>query len=304
MQTEWGRDERTDWPNSKPVYTIVLLILSVAAGAGVEYVRALRVWTPLERHYLLTYIGTEIAATVRQNGSYTLLELLMRKGSRLALASEVVLVVTANGEKTFALTSEAVKQGALRLEWHRALYENAKLHAFLGDWIYHDQTLFDLARPALWTAPIVFLVGVWPATWMERKRIRALRYGRKLRGPDLITVAQFNWRHRRSRGIGFGNADRTALQRILALNSKLHIPLIKENRHFEIMGDTGAGRSRNISQRRTSEEQGRRRSPRTRREKESWNCHAKQCRSGIARWRKRSAINRSALSKRRRSEER
>ena len=113
MQTEWGRDERTDWPNSKPVYTIVLLILSVAAGAGVEYVRALRVWTPLERHYLLTYIGTEIAATVRQNGSYTLLELLTRKGSRLALDSEVVPVVTANGEKTFALTSEAVKQGAL-----------------------------------------------------------------------------------------------------------------------------------------------------------------------------------------------
>src|SRR6266446_6163415 len=49
---------------------------------------------------------------------------------------------------------------------------------------------------------------------------------------DLITVAQFNWRHRRSRGIGFGNEDRTALERMLGLNKKLHIPLIKENRHF------------------------------------------------------------------------
>ena len=93
MRTEWGRDERTDWPSSKPVHTIALLILSVAAGAGVECVRFLRVWTPLERHYLLTYIGTRIAGTVRQNGRYTLLEVVTRKGSRLALDSETVPVV-------------------------------------------------------------------------------------------------------------------------------------------------------------------------------------------------------------------
>src|SRR6266478_3585409 len=184
MRTEWGRDERTDWPSSKPVYTIALLILSVAAGAGVECVRYLRDWTPHERHYLLTYVGTEIAGTVRQNGWYALLEVVTRKGSRLAPDSEVVSVVTDNGEKTFALTTEAVKQGALRLEWRRAHYENAKLHAFLGDWIYHDQKLFDLARPALWTAPIVFLVGLWPATWMERKRIKVLRHGNQVGRPD------------------------------------------------------------------------------------------------------------------------
>ena len=167
MRTEWGRDERTDWPSSKPVYTIALLILSVVAGSGVECVRFLRVWTPLERHYLLTYVGTEIAGIVRQNGWYSLLEVVTRKGNHLALDSEVVPVVTDSGEKTFALTSEAVKQGALRLELQRGLYDNAKLHSFLGEWIYHDQTLFDLARPALWTAPIVFLVGVWPAMSMS-----------------------------------------------------------------------------------------------------------------------------------------
>ena len=66
MRTEWGRDERTDWPSSKPVYTIALLILSLAAGAGVEYVRFLRAWRPLERQYLLAYVGTEIAGIVRR----------------------------------------------------------------------------------------------------------------------------------------------------------------------------------------------------------------------------------------------
>ncbi len=84
MRTEWGRDERTDWPSSKPVYTIALLILSVAAGAGVECVRYLRDWTPLERQYLLAYVGTEVAGTVRQNARYTLLEVVTQRGSRLA----------------------------------------------------------------------------------------------------------------------------------------------------------------------------------------------------------------------------
>jgi type IV secretory pathway TraG/TraD family ATPase VirD4 len=248
MRTEWGRDERTDWPSTKPVYTIVLLICSVLAGVGVGCSRYLWVWTPLQRHYFLTYVGTEIAGAVRQNGRYTLLELVARKGSRLALDSEVVPAVTDSGQKTFSLTDDAAEQGALRLEWQRDLYDNSKLHAFLRYWIYQDQTLFDLARPALWAMSLMFLVGLGPATWMERKRVRVLRYGRKLRGPDLISVAQFNWKHRRSKGIGFENEERTAFERLFGLNRKLHIPLIKENRHFEIMGDTATGKTQLIIQ--------------------------------------------------------
>ncbi len=248
MRTEWGRDERTDWPSIRPVYTIALLICSVLTGMGVGYARYMWLWTPLQRHYLLTYVGTQIAGAIRQSGRYTLLEVVTHKGSRLALDSEVVPVVKDSGQKAFSLTQDAAKQGALRLEWQRDLYDNAKLHGFLGYWVYQDQTLFDLARPALWTISLVFLVGLGPATWMEQKRMRALRYGRKLRGPDLITVAQFNWKHRRSKGIGFGNEERTAFERLFSLNRKLHIPLIKENRHFEIMGDTATGKTQLIVQ--------------------------------------------------------
>jgi len=247
MRTDWGRAESTGWPSSKPVYTIGLLVVSLLAVAGIGYYRYRRVWTPLERHYLPAYLGTQIAGAVRQNGSYTLLELVTRKGSRLALDSEVAPVVTDSGERTFALTDEVRKQGALRLEGQRGLYDNAKLHGFLGYWIYQGLTLSDLARPALWGGLIVFLAGLWPTTRMEQKRVRVLRYGRKLRGPELMTVSQFNRKHR-SRGIGFGNEDRTALERMLGLNKKLHVPLNKENRHFEVMGDTATGKTQLIIQ--------------------------------------------------------
>jgi len=253
MRTIWGRDERADWPSSRPVYTIALLICSVLAGTGFGCARYLWVWTPLQRHYLSTYAGTQIAGAIRQNGWYTLLELVTRKANRLALDSEVVPVMTDNGEKTFALTNEAVKQGALRLEWRRALYDNKKLHAFLSYWIYQDQTLFDLARPALWAMLTVLGVGLWPVIWLEQKRIKELRYGRKLRGPDLMSVAKFNWTqrywlHPRSKGVGFANEDRSAFQRLLGWNKKLYVPRIKENRHFEITGDTASGKTQLIIQ--------------------------------------------------------
>jgi hypothetical protein len=72
-----------------------------------------------------------------------------RKGTRIALDNEVVPFVTEKDESTFTLTEEAIKIGDLRLEWQRARYDNANLHEFLGHWIYNDQSLTDLAKPAL-----------------------------------------------------------------------------------------------------------------------------------------------------------
>lgn len=68
---------------------------------------------------------------------------------RMALDNEVEPFVTENGEGTFMLTEEAIKVGDLNLEWQRARYDNAKLHEFLGHWIYQDQTFTDLARMSL-----------------------------------------------------------------------------------------------------------------------------------------------------------
>src|SRR6266853_1027376 len=62
-------------------------------------------------------------------------------------------------------------------------------------------------------------------------------------------------------------------------------------------------RSRNISQRRTSEEQAPHKSRRTRREKESSNSHTKRCSSDTKKWLPSLAINQSGLLKRHGSKE-
>ncbi len=106
MRTKWGRGKRTGGPSIQPVYTYVLVLLSILATLGAQGFRYTRVWTPLERHYLAAYLVSQIAGVVRDNGWYTLLQVVTRKGSRLALDSDVVPAVTESGDNTFALTEK------------------------------------------------------------------------------------------------------------------------------------------------------------------------------------------------------
>jgi hypothetical protein len=228
MRMEWGRARSRVGPSIQPVYTYVLVLLSIVATLGVQGFRHERVWTPLERHYFGAYSVSQIAGVVRDNGWYTLLQIVTRKGSRLALDSDVVPVVAESGENTFALTEEALKHGAMRLEFRRTYCNNSEMHAYLGNWIYQNQTFMDLVRPALWAGLVLFFAGLLPATYLDRKRFIGLRYGKKPSGPNLMNVAKHNPTHR-FRGFGLVNGKRTMLDRLLSLHKKLPVPLAKES---------------------------------------------------------------------------
>jgi hypothetical protein len=236
MRMEWSRAKSTAAPSTQPVYTYVLVLLSIVATLGIQGFCYERVWTPLERHYFVAYSASQIASVVRDNGWYTLLQVVTRKGSRLALDSDVVLTVTKRGKNTFALTQEALKHGAMRLELHRTYCNNSEMYAYLGSWIYHNQTPMDLVRPALWTGLVLFFAGLLPATFLDRKRSIALRYGKRPRGPDLMNVAKGNPK-RGFQGFGVMNEKRTMLDRMLGLHKKVPVPLCKENPHVMVTAE-------------------------------------------------------------------
>lgn len=233
---KWGRGERTGGPTIRPVYTYALVLISFIATLGIQGFRYKRVWTPLERHYFPDYLGSQIVGVVRDNGWYTLLQVVTRKGSRLALDSDVVLTVTESGENSFALTKEALKHGALRLESHHGHYNNAEMHAFLGNLIYHNQTPMDLFRPALWAGLVLFFAGLLPATHLDHSRSSTLRYGRRLTRPDSMNVPQLN-RRQGFRWTGLVNGYRAVLDRMLGLKMKLPVPLDKDNPHVVLTGE-------------------------------------------------------------------
>jgi hypothetical protein len=228
MRMEWGRAKSRVGPSIQPVYTYVLMLLSIVATLGAQGFRYERVWTPLERHYFGAYSVSQIAGVVRDNGRYTLLQIVTRKGSRLALDSDVVPAVAERGENTFALTDQAMKHGAIRLEFHRGYYDNSEMHAYLGNWIYQNQDFMDLVRPALGAGLVVFFAGLLPATYLDRKRFIAQRHGKTPSGRDLMNVAKPDPRHR-FRGFGLVNEKRTMLDRLFSLHKKLPVPPRKEN---------------------------------------------------------------------------
>jgi len=233
---KWGRGARTGGPSIRPVYTYALVLISFIAAVGIQGFRYKRVWTPLERHYFPDYLGSQIVGAVRDNGWYTLLQVVTRKGSRLALDSDVVVTVTESGENSFALTKEALRHGALRLESHHGHYNNAEMHAFLGNLIYHNQTPMDLFRPALWAGLVLFFAGMLPATYLDRKRSSRLRYGMRLTRPDSMNGAQHKLRHR-FRGISLVNRRRAVLDRMLGLNKKLPVPPGKDSPRVLLMAE-------------------------------------------------------------------
>lgn len=244
MSREWGRNQYAGaWPNPKSAWTISTLFLAALSVAAICAYRYAYDLTPLQRFYLKTYIrsGLRTEINLSKTGRYVLLNVMDRKGSRMALDEEVMPVTTASGEATFALTDEAVRMGDRQLIFQQGQYNSAKLHEFLGHWIYRDQTFTDFLRPGLWGGLGVFFVGLLVAIPKDAARARARKEGRRLKGPELVTVRQFN-RRNRSDGVGF-EQKQTLLQRVFGKVQTLRLPRAIEPSHILIMGDTGTGKS-------------------------------------------------------------
>jgi hypothetical protein len=180
---------------------LAVLALACTSAFGIGAYRYARIWTPLQRQYLASYVWSAVAITGR--GSYTLLTIDDRTERRTALDADVVPVVPAPGGDALALSATAVSHGAVRLAWQRGEYDHAALHAFLRRGIYQDQRLLDLARPALWGALAILVAALVPAISDEIPRAvtrRAARsaWERSARGSNHVWRA---WRrhlvHRR-----------------------------------------------------------------------------------------------------------
>ncbi len=248
MSEQWGRlDGAGTWPRPKPVWTLGLLLMAITIGAAVGAYRYATAWTPLQRLYLSPYVRSACASALAfKHAHYRLLQVVDRHGNRLALDEEVTPVTTATGDATFALTDVAVQAGDLRLVWQDAVYDHAKLHDLMYQWIYRDQGLSDLAMPAGQVALVVFGLGLIVTIPRDTARARARRHGRRVKGPELVTAGRFN-RRTRADGIGFLQVP-SLVARVLRRRPSIRVPRAIESSHLLIMGDSGTGKSALIRQ--------------------------------------------------------
>ena len=249
--SNWGRKQYQTWPSRRPVWTLCALFVAVLLFAWTVAFEYRQNWSSLERFYLPVYAKTWLRGLLsKAQAQYRLIDVMDRKRhQRLALDDEVEASMNAAGETEYSLTEEAQRRGMVRLAWHDEVFIDRGLHEYLGHWIYHDQTVWDYVKAPAYAALSVFILLLLFTLPRDRQRALVLKHGRRLRGPELVTTAQFNGRHKAD-GIALLNAERTPLERLLRKDTSrwVRIPRQGEATHFLVMGDSGTGKSAAIRQ--------------------------------------------------------
>jgi len=232
-----GRGEYRGWPTRWPVSSLGALVIAGVVGIGIFTYRNVEMWTPLQRWYWNQYLNTQMFPT-RDNGprgNYRMLAKVDSHGKqRMAVDADVVLGPQQGWPPfPFALTPQARQAGAVALKVDTVHYSSQQMHQMLADWIYEGQSPDDLIRPAWVGALGIFVLGLVMAIPRDRARVRMLEHGRRLKGPQMVTVKEFNQRSG-GNGIGFATTKR---------KETLAIPRSFESSHVMIMGDSGAGKS-------------------------------------------------------------
>ena len=243
-KTPWGRKETIIWPRHVPVHTYglafaVLVLTFVAVCVRIHLAPA------LQRYYLPLFERTSAigAFTASHRSTYQMLFVSGRKASlRPAISGDVVLGRTPEpGGKPLplALSTQAQQRGySLLFRGLKRSYVDARLRDFLKEVAYGGSSLFGFFRPPLVGGLILFVLVLPFTVRMDVERQKRLRYGRRLKGPEMLTPRQFN-RAVRGDGIGFKTDG---------MKDMLRIPLRAEAQHMQVIGDTGAGKSALLSQ--------------------------------------------------------
>jgi hypothetical protein len=219
---------RTKWPFS----TVGALFLAGAAGIITWFFLNAAIFTPLQRYYWDEYMNTEMYQGAR--GDYRLLQVVDRRGNhRIAVDSDVVPAAVHGPQLIpFVLATQARNSGAVDLAVDTVHYGTSQMHQVLATSVYDGRSVTVLSLPAWGTGLGVFVFCIFLSRRSRRGR-RALEDGQRLKGPQMVTVTEFNqWSG--ADGVGFLTTHK---------NEVFRIPASFESSHLMIMGDSGAGKS-------------------------------------------------------------
>jgi len=133
-----------------------------------------------------------------------------------------------------ALSDDARERGySLLFRAPARSYVDARFSVYLRGMVYSGTTLLGFFQPPIIGGAILFLILLPIALLKDVQRQKQLKYGRRLKGPEMLTPQQFN-KTVKGDGVGFKTND---------MKPMLRIPLRAEAQHMQIIGDTGAGKS-------------------------------------------------------------
>ncbi len=240
---KWGRTETIIWPPRSPIYTYGAIFLACIAAGLFVYLRFSFALTPLQQFYLPHYLKTEVAGVMRKTSKYQLLAVADARG-RVHLAGENEVqpgktIVPAGKPLAMELTPAARAAGTeILYRTAPTVYGNQALHEYLKHDIYAGREPFAIFRWQLLFGLIALAVQLPFSIPKDIRRRKEMKYGRRLRGPLLLSPKEFN---RTLQGDGIGI-------KVDGLKEMLRIPARAESQHLQIIGDSGAGKTTIIFQ--------------------------------------------------------
>ncbi len=246
---EWGRKQYSKpWPSRAHVWTWGAFFLSCLLFVFAVWLDGERNWTAAERLYLSDYLKSGARSKLpAAKARYTLLEGVTAKGEQvLVTGDEIEAVKGQDGRYGYVLSDEGTQAGLVRLQWTTGVYNDRGLHGLMGSYVYGNQTLWDFVkRPVLWSVAF-FVVLLFVAVPRDRARRMVWKFGRRLRGPELATTAEFNEKLGRKKwfmtyfpdGIALVNLERTWFDSLLRRDRGrwVRVPREREAMHFLIVG--------------------------------------------------------------------
>ncbi len=238
-KTTWGRKETIIWPQHRPIYTYSTIFAAIILTLLFLYGRLRFIGTPLQRFYMPVYVRTSIFGSFSKThrSEYRMLFLTGRGDKPTpAMIDDVVHGQTMEpGGRIIplALSPSALQHGDdLLFRGPLRSYVDARLSDYLKVAVYRDDLSAIVKIPLLCGAGI-FLILLPLAVTKDVKRQKALKYGRRLKGPEKLTPQEFN-EMVMGDGVGFKTDD---------MKEMIRIPARAEAQHMQFIGDTGAGKS-------------------------------------------------------------
>lgn len=242
-KTEWGRKESIIWPSRRPVFSLGWFVVTLALTAAFLWLAYARAFTPFQQFYLPVYLKSAITETFRPEGKYRVLLMAdSKKRIYYARAQDVMSGSTPQSNAKplpLALSNSARAAGMVYLfRSAPTTYNSRSLHNWLRLQVYGGESPLPIFKWPIIAGILVFILPL--PYWIGRdiQRRKQIKYGRRLRGPILVSPRAFN-RLVRGDGVGFNVSWR---------GQPLRIPRTAEDRHIEIIGDTGSGKTTLIMQ--------------------------------------------------------
>lgn len=254
MPTEWGRKETAVWPPHSPIYSygaILAALLCTSVGIWLCFLGQ----TALEQFYTPAYFRSALGAPFGKQDRFRLLYVGDgHQMGQLARDEDLVSGTTPTSEARelpLALSQTAKQRGMHALyRGPEAKYKDAPLQDFLKTAVFGGYSLPELYKvPLLW-GPVFLFAFLCVSIPADIRRRKQLKYGRRLKGPVILSPKQFN-KIVGGDGIGIVTTDRDSSIQVpwrRATNAVLRIPRANEAQHIEIIGDTGSGKTTLIMQ--------------------------------------------------------